>query len=99
MRSDNYRRESVSKHISIVLYVILSHSRSSSKAVADGTIIWYCSNSVVKRTPWYSYGIEVLVSYAPGDPAHRKRKKVTWPTGQFCKGGWSQIIPKARSFH
>jgi hypothetical protein len=48
---------------------------------------------VVKRTPWYSYGIEVLVPHNPKAKAHRGRKIVTWPTGQFTKGGWSQIVP------
>ncbi|EUC54014.1 hypothetical protein RSOL_027220, partial [Rhizoctonia solani AG-3 Rhs1AP] len=64
-----------------------------SKAVADGTIIWYSSNNVVKRTPWHSYGIEILVPYDPRTKTHKGRKVIQWPTGAFVKGGWSQIVP------
>lgn len=73
---------------------ITTTSEQASKAVADGTIIWYCSNSVVKRVPWYSYGIEVLVPHDPKIQSHRRRKTVKWPTGLYSTGGWSQIVPK-----
>ncbi|KAG9126352.1 hypothetical protein FRC07_003745 [Ceratobasidium sp. 392] len=65
-----------------------------SKAVSDGALIWFCSSSVVKRAPWFSYGIEILVPYDPKIQAHRRRKTAIWPSGQFAKGGWSQIVDK-----
>ncbi|KAF8713398.1 ATP binding, partial [Rhizoctonia solani] len=68
-------------------------SERTSKAVADGTIIWYSSNNVVKRTPWYSYGIEILIPHKPQAKDHKRRQVVQWPTGSFVKGGWSQIVP------
>ncbi|KAG8692701.1 hypothetical protein FRC11_003425 [Ceratobasidium sp. 423] len=72
---------------------ITTTSERTSKAVADGTIIWYSSNNVVKRTPWYSYGIEILIPHNLSDQAHKNRKVIQWPTGAFVKGGWSQIVP------
>ncbi|CAE6440499.1 unnamed protein product [Rhizoctonia solani] len=72
---------------------VTTTSERTSKAVADGTIIWYSSNNVVKRTPWHSYGIEILVPYDPRTKTHKGRKVIQWPTGAFVKGGWSQIVP------
>ncbi|KAL5632478.1 hypothetical protein ACGC1H_005435 [Rhizoctonia solani] len=72
---------------------VTTTSEQASKAVADGTIIWYASNIVMKRTPQYSYGIEVLVPYNPRAQDHKRRVIVKWPTGTYVKGGWSQIVP------
>ncbi|CAE6407183.1 hypothetical protein ACGC1H_005417 [Rhizoctonia solani] len=72
---------------------VTTTSERTSKAVADGTIIWYSSNNVVKRTPWYSYGIEILIPHDPRAKAHKGRQVIQWPTGAFVKGGWSQIVP------
>ncbi|CAE6435873.1 unnamed protein product [Rhizoctonia solani] len=72
---------------------VTTTSERTSKAVADGTIIWYSSNNVVKRTPWYSYGIEILIPHKPQAKDHKRRQVVQWPTGAFVKGGWSQIVP------
>lgn len=65
-----------------------------SKAVADGALIWFSSDRVVKRAPWFSYGVEVLVAHNPQIAAHRNRKTILWPSGQYTKGGWSQIVTK-----
>ncbi|CAE6420379.1 unnamed protein product [Rhizoctonia solani] len=72
---------------------VTTTSEQASKAVADGTIIWYASNIVMKRTPQYSYGIEVLVPYNPRAQDHKRRATVKWPTGIYVNGGWSQIVP------
>ncbi|CAE6506311.1 unnamed protein product [Rhizoctonia solani] len=72
---------------------VTTTSEQASKAVADGTIIWYASNIVLKRALQYSYGIEVLVPYNPRAQDHKRRVIVKWPTGTYVKGGWSQIVP------
>ncbi|CAE6410887.1 unnamed protein product [Rhizoctonia solani] len=71
---------------------VTTTSDQASKAVADGTIIWYASNIVMKRTPQYSYGIEVLVPYNPRTQEHKRRATVKWPTGTYVNGSWSQIV-------
>ncbi|KAG8735637.1 hypothetical protein FRC11_003143, partial [Ceratobasidium sp. 423] len=72
---------------------VTTTSEQASKAVADGTIIWYSSNIVLKRTPQHSYGIEVLIPYNPRAQDHKRRATVKWPTGTYVNGGWSQIVP------
>lgn len=47
-----------------------------------------------KRAPRFSYGIEVVVRHKPHDEAHRRRPIVSWPSGQYSRGGWSQIVTK-----
>ncbi|KAG8717706.1 hypothetical protein FRC08_006898 [Ceratobasidium sp. 394] len=73
---------------------ITTTSDGTSKAVADGALVWFCSSRVVKRAPRFSYGIEIMVPFNHTLKAHRRRKTVFWPSGQFAKGGWSQIVDK-----
>ncbi|KAF8594083.1 hypothetical protein BDV93DRAFT_183817 [Ceratobasidium sp. AG-I] len=73
---------------------VTTTSDGTSKAVADGALIWFSSNSVVKRAPRFSYGIEVLVPHKSQLQAHRRRKTVSWPSGLYSVGGWSQIVTK-----
>ncbi|KDN40994.1 hypothetical protein RSAG8_07700, partial [Rhizoctonia solani AG-8 WAC10335] len=88
-----YLREELKKRFGPMGCDVTTTSERTSKAVADGTIIWYSSNNVVKRTPWYSYGIEILIPHNPHAKEHKSRKVVQWPTGAFVKGGWSQVVP------
>ncbi|KAF8594084.1 hypothetical protein BDV93DRAFT_565803 [Ceratobasidium sp. AG-I] len=74
---------------------VTTTSDGTSKAVADGAIIWFSSNRVVKRAPRFSFGVEVLVPHNPQLPAQRNRKTVLWPSGRYTKGGWSQIVAKS----
>jgi len=73
---------------------VITTSDGTSKAVADGALIWFSSNTVVKRAPRFSYGIEVVVPHKPHDQDHKRRPTVSWPTGLYSRGGWSQIVTK-----
>ncbi|CAE6539034.1 unnamed protein product [Rhizoctonia solani] len=88
-----YLRERLKERFGSTGCDVTTTSERTSKAVADGTIIWYSSNNVVKRTPWYSYGIEILIPHDARANAQKGRQIVRWPTGSFVKGGWSQIVP------
>ncbi|KAH7305111.1 hypothetical protein B0J17DRAFT_690166 [Rhizoctonia solani] len=73
---------------------VISTTEATSKAVADGAVIWYCVNSVIKRAPRLSYGIQVIQSHDSHDPAHFGRKKLEKPSGTYVNGHWSLIVPQ-----
>ncbi|KAG9126354.1 hypothetical protein FRC07_003747 [Ceratobasidium sp. 392] len=68
---------------------------STSKAVADGAVIWNVTSSVVGRAPRSSFGIETSKRYIPSSPEFQGRQIYVCPSG-FTKvaGGWSQIVAK-----
>ncbi|KAG8731538.1 hypothetical protein FRC11_003854 [Ceratobasidium sp. 423] len=68
---------------------------SSSKAVADGAVIWHCLSSVVSRAPRYSFGISIRVLYSPIVQDHRERTRHTLEDGnEWVYGAWSPIVTK-----
>ncbi|KAH7336844.1 hypothetical protein B0J17DRAFT_665060 [Rhizoctonia solani] len=74
---------------------ITTPNEATSKAVADGAIIWYCVNSVVKRAPRLAYGVETLAGYDPNNPDHQSRENLfTADYRIMVAGQWSQIVPK-----
>ncbi|CAE6366024.1 unnamed protein product [Rhizoctonia solani] len=65
------------------------------KAVAEGAVIWYCANVVVKRAPRAAYGVDILKAFDLGNPSHRLRKKIVRANHEvYVAGGWSEIVPK-----
>ncbi|CAE6433902.1 unnamed protein product [Rhizoctonia solani] len=74
---------------------IIVPNEATSKAVADGAIIWHCVNSVVKRAPRLAYGIETYTEFDPQNPDHQLRDKIPTPDNKTgVTGVWSQIVPK-----
>ncbi|KAG8737710.1 hypothetical protein FRC10_007909 [Ceratobasidium sp. 414] len=73
---------------------IITTNEATSKAVADGALIWHCANSVVSRAPRYSFGIEVVVPLIHSSKEHRGRIIVARPSGAYVAGAWSQIVAK-----
>lgn len=68
---------------------------SSSKAVADGAIIWSTTSSVTGRAPRSSFGIETSMRYNSANPDHQGREIITCPSGnEKVSGIWSQIAAK-----
>ncbi|KAB5593090.1 Heat shock protein HSP70 [Ceratobasidium theobromae] len=68
---------------------------STSKAVADGAIIWSTTDSVAGRAPRFSYGIETSIRYNPATPDHRGRDVIPSADGNDkVHGIWSLIAPK-----
>ncbi|CAE6537632.1 unnamed protein product [Rhizoctonia solani] len=82
-----FLREQLKERFEPIGCKVATTSEQASKAVADGTIIWYTSNMVMERIPPHSYGIEVLISYDPQAQDHKRRMTVKWPTGLYVKGG------------
>ncbi|GAB1520866.1 hypothetical protein RhiTH_003955 [Rhizoctonia solani] len=68
---------------------------STSKAVADGAIIWSTTSNVTGRAPRSSFGIETSMRYNSGNVDHQGREVITCPSGnQKVSGIWSQIAAK-----
>ncbi|CAE6523685.1 unnamed protein product [Rhizoctonia solani] len=66
---------------------------STSKAAADGSVIWASKLSVVGRVTRISYGTVVRTRYDPFNPEHQGRK-VTRGNGGYegVAGKWSEIV-------
>ncbi|KAG8793238.1 hypothetical protein FRC12_003455 [Ceratobasidium sp. 428] len=65
----------------------------TSKAVADGAVIWSAKLSVIKRATRTSYGTEVSVGYNPQNPGHASRTVVRWDDGiDHVSGYWEQLV-------
>ncbi|CAE6478927.1 unnamed protein product [Rhizoctonia solani] len=66
---------------------------STSKAVADGAVIWSTLSSVYSRAPRYSFGAAIAIPFIPG--IHQMRVPYTSARGyQMVFGAWSQIVQK-----
>ncbi|KAF8603201.1 hypothetical protein BDV93DRAFT_493856 [Ceratobasidium sp. AG-I] len=66
---------------------------STSKAAADGAVIWAAKRAVVGRATRVSYGTIVRVRYDPFNPEHRGRKITRGIAGyDGVVGKWSEII-------
>ncbi|KAJ1303482.1 hypothetical protein OPQ81_011669 [Rhizoctonia solani] len=68
---------------------------STSKAVADGAIIWSTTSNVTGRAPRSSFGIETSVRFNSANPDHQGREVITCPSGnEKVTGIWSEIAAK-----
>ncbi|KAG9103543.1 hypothetical protein FRC06_010028 [Ceratobasidium sp. 370] len=68
---------------------------STSKAVAEGAVIWNAISSVVGRAPRLSFGIEVAVPNDPTSVEFRGRQVYMCPSGEErVNGVWAQIVAK-----
>ncbi|CAE6466461.1 unnamed protein product [Rhizoctonia solani] len=66
---------------------------STSKAAADGSIIWASKLSVVGRVTRTAYGTIVRTRYDPSNPEHQGRKATRGNGGyQGVAGKWSEIV-------
>ena len=81
------------------LLSLQGHSKHfiSSKAAADGAVIWAAKQAVVGRATRVSYGTIVRVRYDPLNPEHRGRKITRGIAGyDGVVGKWSEIIAEVR---
>ncbi|KAH7336871.1 hypothetical protein B0J17DRAFT_446061 [Rhizoctonia solani] len=68
---------------------------STSKAVADGAVIWSTLSSVYSRAPRYSFGTDASILYDPFAHARQGRVAYTAVSGEeMVSGTWSQIVQK-----
>ncbi|CAE6415064.1 unnamed protein product [Rhizoctonia solani] len=68
---------------------------STSKAVADGAVIWSTLSSVSSRAPRYSFGTTIAIPFRAN--VHRRQHRVPYANArgeQVVSGGWSQIVQK-----
>ncbi|KAJ1303483.1 hypothetical protein OPQ81_011670 [Rhizoctonia solani] len=68
---------------------------STSKAVADGAVIWSLISSVSSRAPRYSFGVICARLALPWLDGRRGRKMYIGADGlPLIPGVWSQVVPK-----
>ncbi|KAG8726748.1 hypothetical protein FRC11_014561 [Ceratobasidium sp. 423] len=68
---------------------------STSKAVAEGAIMWNTMTSVFSRAPNWSYGIQGYVRFDSYSSDHRERSTFTTPDGyEKVTGVWCEIVKK-----
>ncbi|KAF8606754.1 hypothetical protein BDV93DRAFT_468345 [Ceratobasidium sp. AG-I] len=68
---------------------------STSKAVADGAVIWCAKLSVTSRATRVPYGVEINDPYDAKDPDHVGRTVHRHDAGyDYVTGKWSQIVGK-----
>ncbi|CAE7162684.1 unnamed protein product [Rhizoctonia solani] len=90
-----YVRNELKQHYEPRGSKLVMSNDSSSKAVADGAVIWGASCNVVSRAPRSSFGISVYMPYRPliDDPAGRI--PFTSLSGEVqVTGGWSEVVHK-----
>jgi len=78
-----------------ISYTQLSSDLPSSKAVADGAVIWNCLQTVKARVARYSFGAKTRIPYDANDPSHQGRALIRGPEGLLCVGNiWDPILAK-----
>lgn len=71
--------------------------RQSSKAVADGAVIWRIKSSVTSRAPRFSFGVWIGRLHDPDNDAHAGRHSYYNSDGLlYVSGCWSQIVRRVR---
>ncbi|CAE6486277.1 unnamed protein product, partial [Rhizoctonia solani] len=95
---NRYVRDEFKKHYEQKGTKIILSDESSSKAVADGAVIWGAGCSVVSRAPRYSFGVITSKKYLPyrDDPVGRK-PYITLAGETQVDGGWSEIVHKGEA--
>ncbi|KAH7336827.1 hypothetical protein B0J17DRAFT_629473 [Rhizoctonia solani] len=73
-----------------------TNSKHSSKAVADGAVIWSIANSVPPRAPRYSFGVICARFALLWMEGREGRKMYMGARGlPIVRGVWSQIVHKS----
>lgn len=71
-------------------------NESSSKAVADGALIWNTISSVTGRAPRFSFGARTTERYDPSCSEHQGRESWIGAAGhKLVSGHWSRVVEKS----
>ncbi|KAG8710219.1 hypothetical protein FRC11_004729, partial [Ceratobasidium sp. 423] len=90
-----YLYQQLKTHLEHTGCQVTTPNEATSKAVADGALIWHCANVVTKRVPRLAYGIMVDQDFDENNREHRKRNRFKNLDGCICVTGyWSPIVPK-----
>ncbi|KDQ12464.1 hypothetical protein BOTBODRAFT_34432 [Botryobasidium botryosum FD-172 SS1] len=68
----------------------------TSKAVADGAVIWFMKHSVTARATRFAFGTQVIVPAHSIDGPKIGRRVFQNPDGPYITGGWWQVVPKGQ---
>ena len=69
----------------------------SSKAVADGAVVWFVRHVVTARATRYAFGTDILVACEPLHPQKIGRTVIQTASGPYFDGGWREIVPRVNS--
>ncbi|KAG8759784.1 hypothetical protein FRC11_001447, partial [Ceratobasidium sp. 423] len=90
-----YLRQEFTKRYESQKCSLVATNDSTSKAVADGAVLWYTAQRVVSRRPRHSFGIETLVAYDHNDPDHQGRKGLSCTLAcATVPGRWNNLVRK-----
>ncbi|CAE6537653.1 unnamed protein product [Rhizoctonia solani] len=68
---------------------------STSKAVADGAVLWATAQGLLSRTLALSWGIETSVAFDPNNSDHQHRKEISSTSnGTMLPGRWKSLTKK-----
>ncbi|KDQ12466.1 hypothetical protein BOTBODRAFT_34434 [Botryobasidium botryosum FD-172 SS1] len=67
---------------------------ATSKAVADGAVIWFARHAVTARATRYAFGCSVSVSPEPLTDEKVGRRTINGAMGPRIPGFWSEIVPR-----
>ncbi|KDN36956.1 hypothetical protein RSAG8_10490, partial [Rhizoctonia solani AG-8 WAC10335] len=74
---------------------VILPNESTSRAVADGAVLWYASLRVISRAPRSSFGIETSVAFDRDDPSHQDRTHIPSTLGWVVvPGRWNCLVGK-----
>jgi len=94
-----YLRAKLSKASRALGVEVTLISESTSKAVADGGVIWFAKHAVSARATRFAFGLEVVGRAKSSDIQQKGRIQMNTPTGMRSVGVWSEIVPKNAVFH
>ncbi|KDQ09315.1 hypothetical protein BOTBODRAFT_37228 [Botryobasidium botryosum FD-172 SS1] len=94
-----YLRQKLAKNAGALGVEVTLISESTSKAVADGGVIWFAKHAVSARATRYAFGLEVVGRAKSTDIQEKGRIQMHTPTGVKVPGVWSEIVPKNAVFH
>ncbi|CAE6469380.1 unnamed protein product [Rhizoctonia solani] len=90
-----YLYQRLKSHLDHTGCEVTTPNEATSKAVADGALIWHCANIVTKRVPRLAYGVGVAQKFDPNNREHCRRRRSEHPDGCIRVGGyWSLIVAK-----
>ncbi|KAJ1303453.1 hypothetical protein OPQ81_011642 [Rhizoctonia solani] len=74
---------------------VTSTNDSSSKAVADGAVIWAVTHVPLNRVPRLSWGFDTSVVFDPSDPDHLERQALVTPSARkIVPGRWKCLVKR-----
>ncbi|KAG8683513.1 hypothetical protein FRC11_013467, partial [Ceratobasidium sp. 423] len=90
-----YLQQRIKKHVELRGCQLATVNDSTTKAVAEGAVLWKIAHSFHKSVPQVSWGIETSVAFDHNDPDHQHRKETASTSGEtILHGRWKGLVKK-----